>query len=125
MSSFIFLIFILHPTEQKLHIVSKSSLGRVPRTLNGYFSLIAPVGQASTQFPQDIQFVSESALSIAGLITVLNPRLTNPSADTFNTSEHVCTHLPQLIHLFGSRTMKGCLLSIAYFFVSPLYPSIL
>src|SRR4030065_373440 len=44
MLSLIFLKFTMHPIEQKLQTVSMFSFGRVPSSLNGSFSLIAPVG---------------------------------------------------------------------------------
>jgi hypothetical protein len=98
----IFLKLILHPSEQKLQIEMMLSFSSVPSVLNGSFSVIAPVGQTSMQLPHEMQFVSLRAFSIAGFTIDLNPRLTNPKADTFRISEQVRTHFPQLMHLFGS-----------------------
>ena len=73
-SSDIFLKFTLQPKEQKLQIVTIFSFSKVPRILNWKFSDIAPVGHTSIQFPHEMQFVSESDFSIAGLTIDLKPR---------------------------------------------------
>ena len=82
-----------------------SSVSRQALPLNGYFIVKAPVGQASTQFPQEIQLVSTSGSFIAGRISVLKPRPTRPRAGIGSILAHVLTHLAQSTHLFGSYTI--------------------
>src|SRR5512137_1029652 len=55
-----------------------------------------------------------------GLTTDLKPRYTKPRAAIFRNSEQVLTHLPQLMHLLGSRVMNGWSLSTLCILTSPI-----
>ena len=90
------------PTEQKAQCVPSSFVSSRARPGNGYFTVSAPVGHASTQFPQLTQLVSTSGSFIAGRISVRKPRPTSPSAATGSTRAHVRMQRAQRMHLFGS-----------------------
>ena len=96
-----------------------SRLPTVPASGRAVFPLSRPSGHVATQFPQAMQVVSRSGLSMAGFITDLKPLFTKPRAEAWMTSEQVLMQRPQLMHLLGSRAMKGWALSILYCRTSP------
>ncbi len=89
-------------SEQREHLVAVSVLSRQALPGYGNFTVRAPVGQASTQFPQLTQFVSIRGSFMAGRISVRNPRPISPSAATGSTRAQVLMHLEQRMHLLGS-----------------------
>ena len=70
-------------------------------------SCSAPVGQASVHWPQLTQVVSERSFSKGGSTMVSNPRRVKSMAATPWISSQMRTHLPQRMHLSGSRMMEG------------------
>ena len=88
--------------EQKAQRVTMSLVGRQARPGKGYFTVSAPVGQASTQLPQLMQFVSTRGSFIAGRTSVWNPRPTRPRAEIGSTRAQVRMQRAQRMHLLGS-----------------------
>ena len=84
------------------------------------FSFNAPTGQLIIHCPQLIQSTSPRPLSKIGPTVVLNPLFLNPIALTPWTLLQTLIHLPQRIHLEGSLTIDGELVSTGFTVFSPI-----
>ena len=72
---------------------------------------MALVGHTTRHWPQLTQSLSPRFLPKAGVTMARVPRRAMSMALTFWTFSHIRTQSPQRIHLLGSRTMLGELLS--------------
>ena len=81
------------------------------------FSVRAPVGQTLMHWPQLMQEETLRLESKAQPMKESEPRLTKSMQATVCVSSQTRTHLPQRMHLSGSREMDGLEMSRGFFFL--------